>query len=96
MMIKNIAVLGAGTMGHGIAETFAMYGYQVNLFEVNDKMRDAVKDIIKAEVDFVAENGLIEKSEIDKILNNITLYSDLKSAVENADYVIEATPNIIE
>lgn len=95
-MIKNIAVLGAGTMGHGIAETFAMFGYPVNLYEINEKLRNNVKDIIRAELDFIAENGLIEKSEIDKILDNITLYDNLKEAVNNADYVIEATPEIIE
>lgn len=96
MMIKSIAVLGAGTMGHGIAETFAMFGYPVNLYEVSEKMRNSVKGIIKSELDFVAENGLIEKAELDTTLNNITLYSDLKAAVENVDYVIEATPEIIE
>ena len=95
-MINNIAVLGAGTMGHGIAETFAMFGYPVNLYETNDRIRNSVKNIIRAELDFAAENGLIEKSEIDGILNNIKLYDDLKSAVENVDYVIEATPEIIE
>jgi len=85
-MIKNIAVLGAGTMGHGIAETFAMYGFQVNLYEVNENLRNTVKDIIKKELLFCAENGLIDDS----------LYDDLKSSVENVDYVIEATPEIIE
>lgn len=95
-MIKNIAVLGAGTMGHGIAETFAMFGYPVNLYEVNDNLRNTVKDIIRTELDFVAENELIEKSEINNILSNITLHNNLKEAVENADYVIEATPEIIE
>ncbi|TWH79412.1 3-hydroxyacyl-CoA dehydrogenase family protein [Sedimentibacter saalensis] len=95
-MIKKIAVLGAGTMGHGIAETFAMFGYPVNLYETSEKMRNSVKDIIRAELDFAAENGLIEKSEVNGILDNITLYDDLKSAVEDVDYVIEATPEIIE
>lgn len=95
-MIKKIAVLGAGTMGHGIAETFAMFGYPVNLFETSEKMRNSVKDIIRAELDFAAENGLVEKSEVNGILDNITLYDDLRSAVEDVDYVIEATPEIIE
>lgn len=95
-MIKNITVLGAGTMGHGIAETFAMFGYPVNLYEVNESLRNKVKDIIRTELDFIALHGLIKISDIDKILSNITLYDNLKKAVENADYVIEATPEIIE
>jgi 3-hydroxybutyryl-CoA dehydrogenase len=95
-MIKKIAVLGAGTMGHGIAETFAMFGYPVNLYEVNENLRNNVKDIIKKELLFLVENALIEKNEVDKILGNIALYDDLKASVEDVDYVIEATPEIIE
>lgn len=95
-MIKNIAVLGAGTMGHGIAETFAMHGYPVNLYEVNENLRNTVKDIIKKELLFLAENDLIKNDEVDKILENITLYDDLKACVTDVDYVIEATPEIIE
>lgn len=95
-MIRNITVLGAGTMGHGIAETFAMHGYSVSLFETNENMRNSVKGIIRSELDFLAENEMIEKIYIDEILDRITVYSDLKSAVENADYIIEAVPEIME
>ncbi len=95
-MIRNIAVLGAGTMGHGIAEAFAIYGYPVNLYETSEKIRSSVKETIKSELIFAAENGLVDKAEIESILNKITLYDNLKSAVENVDYVIEATPEIIE
>lgn len=95
-MIKNIAILGAGTMGHGIAEAFAMYGFPVNLYEVNENLRNTVKDIIKKELLFMAENDLIESNEVDKILENITLYDNLEVCVKDVDYVIEATPEIIE
>ena len=95
-MIKNITVLGAGTMGHGIAETFAMHGYDVKLYETSEKIRTSVMETMRSELDFLAENELIEKSEIDEILKRITIYSDLKHAVESADYVIEAVPEIIE
>jgi len=64
-MIRNIAVLGAGTMGHGIAETFAMYGYPVNLYETSEKIRCSVMESIKSELYFASENGLLEKSEIE-------------------------------
>jgi 3-hydroxybutyryl-CoA dehydrogenase len=95
-MIRNITVLGAGTMGHGIAETFAMNGYSVKLYETSEKIMSAVKGTIAAELDFLAENDLIEKSDIDNILNRITLFDDLKESVEDADYVIEAVPEILE
>ena len=95
-MIKDITVLGAGTMGHGIAETFAMHGYDVKLYETSEKIRTSVMETMRSELDFLAENELIEKSVIDEILKRITIYSDLKHAVESADYVIEAVPEIIE
>lgn len=95
-MLKNITVLGAGTMGHGIAETFAMNGFSVNLYETDENRRNTVKEIMREELQFLADNGMIENEDIDKALGNITLYADLKEAVMDADYVIEAVPEIIE
>lgn len=95
-MIQKIAVLGAGTMGHGIAETFAVHGYKVNLYEVSEKVRETVMDTMKQELDFMAENDVIPKEAVKEALENITLFSDLKQAVEDADYVIEATPENLE
>ncbi|MDP3387258.1 MAG: 3-hydroxyacyl-CoA dehydrogenase NAD-binding domain-containing protein [Eubacteriales bacterium] len=95
-MIEKIAVLGAGTMGHGIAETFAMNGFQVNLFETHDQTRNSVKEVIESELLFLAENDYIESKDIEGILKNITVYKDLKESVEDVDYVIEAVPEKIE
>lgn len=95
-MISNIAVLGAGTMGHGIAATFAMYGYPVNLFETNEKIRNSVKEIIKEELIFLAENEMFEKEKIEGVLSRITVTDDLKKAVEKVEYVIEAVPEIMD
>lgn len=89
-MIKNISVIGAGTMGHGIAEVFALYGYKVNLFETNTTIRENAKNAIKDELIFLADNDFIQKEDIEKTLSNITMFSDLKEAVVDADYVIEA------
>ena len=91
-MIKIIAVLGAGTMGHGIAEVFAMNNFQVNLYEISNERRNSVKEVIKKELEFLEENKYIDKDKIKSTLNNIFLYSALKAAVENADFVIEVTP----
>ena len=95
-MIKIIAVLGAGTMGHGIAEVFAMNNFQVNLYEISNERRNSVKEVIKKELEFLEENKYIDKDKIKNTLNNIFLYSDLKAAVENADFVIEVTPEKLE
>lgn len=95
-MIKNISVIGAGTMGHGIANVFAMHGYKVNLYESFAVVRETVMEKIKAELEFMAKENYIEESRINLTLANITLYSNLKEAVKDADYVIEATPEILE
>ena len=93
-MIKNITVIGAGTMGHGIAETFALHGYKVNIYEVNEEVRHSAPKIIREELSFMAENELINDEDIKRTLENIDFFDDLKQASKNADYVIEATPEI--
>ncbi|WP_318614157.1 3-hydroxyacyl-CoA dehydrogenase family protein [Sporosarcina sp. YIM B06819] len=91
MMLKKIAVLGAGTMGHGIAESFAIHGYEVNLFD-NDATRLAIaKEEIEAELELLALEKFIEPGVVQSILNRITLVTDLKQCVIDRDYVIEAT-----
>nr|WP_315020226.1 3-hydroxyacyl-CoA dehydrogenase NAD-binding domain-containing protein [uncultured Aminipila sp.] len=95
-MIKTIAVLGAGTMGHAIAETFSMNGYPVNLYETYEPMRNSVKGVIEEELKFLYENDFILEKNIQESLDRIAMFSDLKEAVCDVDYVIEATPEKIE
>lgn len=90
-MINKIAVLGAGTMGHGIAEFFAMSGYPVNLYEPYEPMRLSCLDTIREELIFLEGNGLITEREVEETLHRITLFADLEQAVKDVDYVIEAT-----
>ncbi|MCG8484860.1 MAG: 3-hydroxyacyl-CoA dehydrogenase NAD-binding domain-containing protein [Clostridia bacterium] len=95
-MIQKIGVLGAGTMGHSIAEAFAMYGYDVNLYETDQTKLNTVKDEIKLELEILAEENLIQNEDIHTILDRIKLYNNLEKAVNDRDYVIEAVPEIIE
>lgn len=95
-MIRNISVLGAGTMGHGIANVFAMHGYKVNLYEPCDNVRNSALGIIKSELEFLVGEDYIAQSRVEDTLSNITLYKDLAEAVRDTDYVIEATPEILE
>src|SRR6056297_47165 len=90
VMIKNITVIGGGTMGHGIAECFAIHGYKVNLQEINKEIRKNVKQNILAELIVLAEEEVIPEHQIDEILNKINLYEDLNEAAKNSDYVVEA------
>lgn len=91
-MIKNISVLGAGTMGHGIANVFAMAGYQVRLYESFDPVRETVMTKIKEELMALVCENYISQDEAASTLNNITLFSSLEEAVKDADFVVEAVP----
>lgn len=95
-MIRTIAVIGAGTMGHGIATVFAMHGYPVHLYESFEQVRNSVLGKIRSELAFMADEGAIEAELIDKTLTNITLYSELEPAVSGADFVIEAIPEKLD
>ena len=91
-MIKKIAVLGSGTMGHGIAESFAMYGYEVNLYDIGDALLAKAKKDIADELNFLAEEDFIKAGDVPSILARIKFSTDLKQTVSDRDYVIEAAP----
>ena len=95
-MIKKISVIGAGTMGHSIAASFALYGYSVSLFDAYEEQLKKVKNIMKTELVELVEGGLFKEAEIEKALDNITLFNDLELATKDSDYVIEAIPEKIE
>jgi len=95
-MIKKIAVIGAGTMGHGIAETFALYGFNVNLYDTNESMLSKAKELVKQELELLAEEEFITIDAIASSLGRITLCTDLAKAVTDRHFVIEAIPEIVE
>lgn len=54
-MIKKIGIIGAGTMGQGIATSFAMYGYDVHLFDISEERLKVVKSLIKSDLELLVE-----------------------------------------
>jgi len=95
-MIKKIAVVGSGTMGHGIAESFAMYGYEVNLFDVDENRLSAAIKEIREELEMLSEEEFLKPRAIDETLDRITICMDMKKSVADRDYVIEAAPENLE
>lgn len=89
-MIKNIAVIGGGTMGHGIAGCFAMHGYTVKVYEYSEILRDKILENIRMELEVLAEEGMIQNHQIPEILDRISVTSELEVAGKDADYVVEA------
>ncbi|MBC7606109.1 MAG: 3-hydroxybutyryl-CoA dehydrogenase [Burkholderiales bacterium] len=93
--MKNIAVIGAGTMGNGIAHTFAQCGFTVKLIDVSEKSLDKGMATIAANLDRMVVKGTILAEDKFKTISNIITYTDLKDGVAGADLVIEAaTENV--
>ncbi len=93
--MKNISVIGSGTMGNGIAHVFAQNGYPVSLIDVNENALKRAIDTISKNLDRQISKGVIDEAKKNETLANIKTYSDLKDGVVNADLVIEAaTENI--
>ncbi|RCH55263.1 3-hydroxybutyryl-CoA dehydrogenase [Mucilaginibacter hurinus] len=88
--MKNITVIGSGTMGNGIAHTFALYGFKVALVDVNEDVLYKGLQTITANLDRQITKGDISEQEKNNALTNITTYTDLYTGAANADLVIEA------
>ena len=88
--MKNITVIGSGTMGNGIAHTFAQFGYLVNLIDVNEVALQKAIATIEKNLDRQVTKGVITEADKTATLGNITTYTNLKDAASNADLVVEA------
>ncbi len=93
--VKTIAVLGASTMGHGIAEVAALAGYTVKMRDISEELVRKGYDQISWSLKKLAEKGTISPQKADAALKLITPLVDLKEAVSDADIVIEAVPEIM-
>jgi 3-hydroxybutyryl-CoA dehydrogenase len=93
--IKTVAVLGAGTMGNGIAHVFARAGYKVILRDVEQRFLDRGIDTIAKNLDREIKKGKLAESEKGTVLGRVVPVTDI-SAVANADFVVEAVPEKLE
>ncbi|QCX53596.1 3-hydroxybutyryl-CoA dehydrogenase [Elizabethkingia sp. JS20170427COW] len=93
--MKNIVVIGAGTMGNGIAHTFAQTHFNVNLVDISQEALDRGLKTIASNLDRMIKKGSITEEDKANTLANITTFTQLEEAVKNADLVVEAaTENI--
>jgi 3-hydroxybutyryl-CoA dehydrogenase len=92
MVIRRIAVLGAGTMGHGIAHAAAAAGYDTAMFDVSqealEKGRLAIEDVVRGGV----ERGKVTAAEADATCRRLSTTTDPGHALADADFIIEAAP----
>src|SRR3972149_5508327 len=87
--IKKIAVIGAGTMGHGIAQSFAQAGYAVSLMSRTQKTLDRALSLIKASLSVLAEEGIIDQKTIPTITSRIHFTTSIEEAARDADIAFE-------
>lgn len=88
--MKNIAVIGAGTMGNGIAHTFAQFGYQVNLIDISKASLEKGIATITKNLDRMLAKEKISEDDKQQTLANISQFTSLEEGVKNADLVVEA------
>jgi 3-hydroxybutyryl-CoA dehydrogenase len=96
MEIKNIAVLGLGIMGHGIAQVAAQAGFNVFAYDINDEAIDKGISTIRKSLGRMKEKGKIDEAGFDQVLSRINASMDLVQTVKGADLVIEVAPEVID
>ncbi|MFZ0908042.1 MAG: 3-hydroxybutyryl-CoA dehydrogenase [Candidatus Acidiferrales bacterium] len=93
--IKTVAVLGAGTMGNGIAHVFARSGYRVILRDVERKYLDRALDTISKNLDREVKKAKITETEKSAALSRIEAVTDI-AALKDADFAVEAVPENLD
>ncbi|MBD8134411.1 3-hydroxyacyl-CoA dehydrogenase family protein [Peribacillus frigoritolerans] len=95
-MIKKIAIIGSGVMGSGIAQSFAVSGYFVTINDIKEELLYHAQNRISENLSLLIEEGALTDREKQGALANITYSVDLDCAVRDADFIIEAIPEVIE
>jgi 3-hydroxybutyryl-CoA dehydrogenase len=88
--IKNIAVIGAGLMGHGIAQIFALRGYAVSLMDLNQELITKALENIRSNLTLMAQKGIGHTDEIEPAMGRIKTTVDLNEAAAGGQFVVEA------
>ena len=88
--MKNITVIGSGTMGNGIAHVFAQFGYSVSLVDINEQALQKALATITKNIDRQIAKGTVTEADKTATLNNIKTFTKLEEGAKNADLVVEA------
>jgi len=91
---EKISVIGAGTMGHGIAQIAAMSGFQVWIYDIKEEILFNAIEKIKQSLEKFKAKGVI--SDINEVLSRINKTTSLEDALKNSNYMIEAVPEILD
>jgi len=94
--MKNITVIGSGTMGNGIAHVFAQHGYSVSLVDISKEALERALATIGKNLDRQIAKGALSEDEKKSTLGNIQIFTDLAAGVKQADLVVEAATENVE
>lgn len=93
--MKNITVIGAGTMGNGIAHTFAQKGFNVNLVDISADALEKAINTIKGNLNRMVQKEKITEEEKERTLSNLSTFTDIPEGIKNTELVVEAaTENV--
>lgn len=94
--MKNISVIGAGTMGNGIAQSFAQSEYEVQLIDLNTSILESAKREIEKNLERMVKKSLILPEVKDLSLNRIHYKTQIETGIQNSDFIIEAATEKLE
>jgi 3-hydroxybutyryl-CoA dehydrogenase len=94
--VKRVAVIGAGTMGHSIAQVFAQAGIEVNLVDIKKNLLDHALQLVKGNLETLASLGRLKAGGIPDILSRVHTTTDLAAAAKGVDFALEAAVEIPE
>ncbi len=94
--IRTVAVVGAGTMGPGIAATFARHGFATRLFDVKAEQLEKAKGTVDFVYNTLVRGGFMSEADVATGKKNLTYTGDLGEAVGGADFVVETVPEKLE
>jgi len=96
MTTMKAAVIGSGIMGHGIAQVYALAGYQVSLYDIKEELLDKARQTIENSMSMQVHEDVLTEQAMQEALERITLTTDLQAAVADAEVITEAVPEVID
>ncbi|WP_156289424.1 3-hydroxyacyl-CoA dehydrogenase family protein [Oceanobacillus salinisoli] len=94
--MKNITVLGAGVMGHGAAQLFAQAGKNVRIRARRESSLEEAKERMTNSLKIMVEKNMLTQSDMEQALDRITYTTDLHEAIQDADFIFESIPEVLE
>jgi 3-hydroxybutyryl-CoA dehydrogenase len=95
-MIQQAAIIGSGVMGHGIAQSYALAGYPIYMYDLKEEFLQKAIESVENNLYLLVNEGLITEEKKKEALANIHITTDLEAAVKESDIITEAIPEVLE